>query len=709
MPAWDARKGHFPKKHSKNIKYPFLIPFFANRCKKSQRKIMKEKVLVICEKQIAAKRIALILSDGKGRERKLGRVPIFEFDKDGQLWNVLGLRGHILRLDYPKKCNQWKAISLEELIRTKPEKEIVEKAIHGVLRKLIPESSELIVATDYDREGELIGVESFSEIDHGSALSIKRAVFSALTRGEITGAFSELGEVNYRLADAAGAREHIDLMWGAVLTRFISLASGQLGKKFISVGRVQSPTLALIVEREKQIESFTPIPYWDLWVDAGLKSTGGEVGQMVSFTHRDQPFWEEPPAREKYEKIKGEKEAEVTRVEKKKAYESPPPPFNTTEFLKDATRLGFMASIAMSIAESLYRKGMISYPRTDNQVYPPTMNRTIADRLIQSGLFEGADRVVKSSFSPTRGKFAHDHPPIHPVDLPRNLTEQERKIYDLVARRFLATLSRKATCEWSEMEISIKGEPFGAKGYKILDAGWKRVYPFTTHREKILPAAEKGDKLVIKKISIKKNETEPPRRYNQADLISEMEKLGLGTKSTRHEILKKLYDRRFVYGSSIKPTSLAIAVVGVLNQHGSKMTSSNMTAQLELEMNRIEEGKKQKTEVVEESKEMLSRELKILQKHKQEIGKDIGEAIRNQNTVGRCPMCGGTLLMRRSSKGDRFIGCSGYPDCRNTYSLPKNSRFSFPGKTCETCGAPIIKISFGRKSIEKCINTNCGK
>jgi len=216
------------------------------------------KRLIICEKNIAARRIAYILSNGKAKQGKIYGIPYYYFDDT----IVVGLKGHIKKLDFPKEYAKWNQIEPKKLIDVEPVKKIGEWRIANAIRKLASQAKSVIIATDYDREGELIGVEIMDLLPKN--IEVKRARFSAITPGEIKRAFEKLGEVDFNLAKSAEARQYIDLIWGASLTRFISLASEQLGKDFLSVGRVQSPTLALIVEREKEIQDFVPKPFWKI-------------------------------------------------------------------------------------------------------------------------------------------------------------------------------------------------------------------------------------------------------------------------------------------------------------------------------------------------------------------------------------------------------------------------------------------------------------
>jgi DNA topoisomerase-1 len=665
---------------------------------------MEDKILVLCEKNQAARRVAQILSNGKMRTSYLTKVPIHEFKRDTQQWKVIGLRGHLLKLDYPPPYNQWNSTSLRELIWAEPIRQIEAKTIAGVVEKFLKESDELIIATDFDREGELIGVESFSRLKPLN-IPIKRARFSSLTPKEINHAFENLVGVDYNLAKAAESREFVDLVWGAVLTRFFSLASNRLGKNFLSVGRVQSPTLALIINREKEIAKFKPTPYWEIIAQL-------ENEEAISFYHSHQPFWEEQRAKEVYEKVKDAKEGIVKKLERKKVYERAPIPFNTTGFLQAASAIGIGLTSSMQIAEALYRRGYISYPRTDNQVYPRNLDlRFIVNKLLSSKLSNETKVVLTNpKSSPTQGKFAHDHPPIYPVDLPKEkLSDKEERIYELISRRFLATLSKDAFCESLDMEIEINKEKFKAQGYRIIEPHWRKIYPLEGKREKIIPLLEPGEIVKILKVHCKQAKTKPPKRFTQASLLGKMEWLGLGTKSTRHEIIKKLYDRKYIKNLSIKPSLAAEAIIKVLEDYASSITLPSMTAHLEQQMDLVAKGETKLDKVTKESRQMLSAQFADLEIHRKAIGEEIIKALKEQESLGKCPECGNPMLIRLSREGKRFIGCSNYPKCKNTYPLPKYGKVIPTPQFCERCGAPIIKVLKKRRAQEICVNPRCKK
>ena len=662
--------------------------------------------LVICEKNIAANRIAYILSGGKPKTLRIGKTPVYEFTKDNELWKVVGLRGHIINLDFPAGFNQWNKINPSDLIEVEPCKKVSERGIAAALKSLVDKNPYLIVATDFDREGELIGVEVVDLLKNynKNITKIKRAKFSAITGYEIKNAFDKLTDVNYNLSNAGESRQIIDLIWGAVLTRFISLTSYHLGKDFLSIGRVQSPTLALLVEREKEIQNFVPKTYWK--IIATLKKE-----KLFDATHVEGQFWDEKQVKQIFDKIKSSKEATIEKVDKKTVKEYPPSPFSTTTFLQAASALRISAARAMAVAEELYMMGLTSYPRTDNTVYPPSLNiKGILQKLTNSPFSKEVKEVINNGRDrPTRGKKkTTDHPPIHPVEAPnsKKLSSDQQKIYELICRRFLATLAKDAISETVDVKIDISKEKFKTSGYRLIEANWRAIYPYFKEKRKAIPELIEKEKIAVTKIKLLEDQTKPPQRYTQGSLIAKMEQLMLGTKSTRHEILNKLYSRRYIKLNPLSPTPIAVAVIDALED--CDVVKPKMTAVLEKDMDAISEGKKTLDETVKESRQMLTKVMKSLEKDKEKIKTSIRSADKAQNIIGKCPKCGKELVIRISKNNKRFVGCSGFPKCKNTYSLPQMGGIVPTGNYCKICNTPIVRIiSKGKKPWELCLNSDC--
>src|SRR3954451_8093685 len=366
--------------------------------------------LIVTEKNNSAKKIAEILSGGTAKEGASFKTPYYEWTDDSGDQMTIGLKGHVLRPSFPESYNNWQETNPRDLIDADLIKEPTDKNVVRALKKVAADADDLVIATDYDREGELIGLEALQEVVaanpdlataegvHEDGTPVKRARYSALTKDEIERAFGDLDELSYDLAYAGAARQDIDLIWGATLTRAVSLATRRFGSNFLSVGRVQSPTLALIVERELERRAHVPKPYWELL--ARFQHTV----RAFEAHHATDKFWERADAEAA---LAGTKSPGVVKeVSSKRNSRRPPTPYNTTAFTTDASsRLGITPSRAMQIAEDLYMDGFISYPRTDNTVYPPSLNsRELVSSLVRIPEFDAAASLLDGDLKPTRGK-----------------------------------------------------------------------------------------------------------------------------------------------------------------------------------------------------------------------------------------------------------------------------------------------------------------
>jgi DNA topoisomerase I len=667
--------------------------------------------LIISEKANAAKKISQFLSEGAVKEGKYRSVPHHAFTWKGEECVSVGLKGHVLNPEYPEKYSNWQKVEPSELIDAEILKNISEKGVAGAVKSLAKKADRVVIATDFDREGELIGVEALSlafEANPTLMDHVERARFSALTPGEVNRAFDNLVDVSRELAEAGEARQDIDLIWGATLTRWVSRATKRYGSAFLSVGRVQSPTLALIAERERERRAFTPEPYWE--IEADLR----DGGDPFAVRHAHGRFKEEAAAREALENLT--QSATVTEVRQKSSTRPPPTPFNTTGFLTAAANTGIGPSRAARIAEDLYTDGYISYPRTDNTVYPPSLDlREVLGELQRiEGVEVHVERLLaRGRLEPTRGKKqTTDHPPIYPTGYASKgaLREDRWKIYQLVVRRFLATLSGPATTRRTTLRFESGGEPLTTSGTVVTEEGWLGVYPYSRRRDEELPALEEGQEVAVVGKELLSKETQPPGRYGQGRLIRVMEDLGLGTKATRPSIIQNLYDRGYVHDDPIVPTEKGMAVAQALKDFASEIASHEMTAELEKSMDAISEGKTSKQDVVDESRDVLRRVYEHLQNSETEFADIVWEGIRTDETLGTCPESGHDLIVRRNRKSrKRFVGCAGYPECRVTYPLPQRGEIIPLGTECDACGSPEIKVLGGKRPWITCINMDCPK
>jgi DNA topoisomerase I len=666
--------------------------------------------LIITEKNDAAKKIAGILSGNGVRAESYLKVPYYLFsDEDGQPSAAVGLKGHVVQVDFPPQFAEWRKVEPRELIDAPLVKTETAKSVVRTVKKLAADASTLIIATDFDREGELIGLEALNlAVEENIKLvrTVRRARYSALTPAEIKRAFSHLDHLSEPLARAGEARQDIDLIWGATLTRFVSLATGRLGSQFLSVGRVQTPTLVLVVEREKERRAFVSEPFWVVKVD--LES----AGQRFSALHKEERFSDEARATAVFEKLATP--GKVTAVKQSSRKVQRPAPFNTTSFTSAATSLGYSAATVMRIAEDLYMSGYISYPRTDNTVYPSSLDLREALGILAQGEFarEAGTLLAREALHPSRGdKRTTDHPPIYPTGSPRKgqLGDREWRLYELVARRFMATLADDAVMESNRVDVAISGEPFVARGNRVVSAGWFEYYPYSRQKDLELPLLHEGDLVDLVDKQIDARETQPPARYGQGPLIELMEKHNLGTKATRHAIIQNLYDRGYVHGNPVEPTEMGIKLAEALQQYAPRIASPEMTAELEKDMDLISERDLTKEQVVTISRDLLREAYGFLEENRQQVAAKIYEGITDDRILGDCPKCGvnKVRVIRSKTTKKRFVGCEGYPDCDQTYPLPQRGDVIGTGEVCPQCGSPKVKILGGRRPWILCLDPHC--
>ena len=682
--------------------------------------------LIVTEKNNSAKRIAEILGNG-AKSDKTYKVPYYTWSGSDGDHMVIGLKGHVLNPGFPDGYSNWQKTDLHELIDAKLVKEPTDKNVLRALRKVAKDATSVVIATDFDREGELIGLEALTEVlEVNPAVkdSITRARFSALTKDEIERAFANLDGLSYELAYAGEARQDIDLIWGATLTRAVSLATRRFGSNFLSVGRVQSPTLGLIVERELERRAHEPKPYWEV---------------LARFQHVDGAF----EAHHTVDKFWDGKEADaavagtnspgtVSEISSKRTNRRPPVPFNTTSFAAEASsRLSITPSRAMRIAEDLYMDGLVSYPRTDNTVYPSSLPlRELVSSLVRIPEFEAAAALLDGDLKPTRGKKeSTDHPPIHPTQAvhPGGLEGAHQRVYELIARRFLATFSAPMITESTRAEIEAGSETYFVRGSVVVDPGYAGIYTYARSPDEEIPKLERGQELELDGDPwIVDKETQPPTRIGQGKLVEMMEERGLGTKATRPDIIQKLYDRGYVFGNPPSPTETGIAMYEAFKSYVPRMATPEMTAELERDMDEIAGGDISKDKVLEISRQMLHGTYEEMAHKEEDLAKVIWAGMDEDRILGPCIVCeragrkhedGSPNMLRviRARKsGKRFVGCQGWeadnPDaCDVTFPLPQRGDVFKLEERCSICGeTPRLKVVPVRgRPWNLCLNEDC--
>ena len=643
--------------------------------------------LIVTEKNNTAKKIADILSGGDREGGRLLQGPrsTHGATPTGEHMTV-GLKGHVLNPAFPEGYSNWQKTDPRDADRRQLIKEPTDKNVVKAIKKLAKDADSVVIATDFDREGELIGLEALQRdrstsnptIVAGRAPSptgppVKRARYSALTKEEIERAFTELDELSYALAHAGAARQDIDLIWGATLTRAVSLATRRFGSNFLSVGRVQSPTLGLIVERELERRAHVAKPFWEVF--AKFAHPDGHVRgppqdrQVLGGGRGRRP---RSPGTKSPGKVTEITAARATPASRRRRSTRPPsrptPP----------AAWGSPRPRAMRIAEDLYMDGFISYPRTDNTVYPPSLTRK------RAGHRAGADPRVQAAqaaarraeLTPTRGKKeTTDHPPIYPTQarlperargpqaprlragrppLPRDLLAADDHRVDARRHRGRRPRPTSSAARSSSSPASPRSTPTPA--------------PPTTRSRSSRRARSWSSTATRGSVD---KETQPPSRISQGKLIEMMEERGLGTKATRADIIQKLYDRGYVYSNPPEPSETGIAMYKAFKDYVPRMATPEMTAELEADMDKIAAGQDHQGRGPADQPRDAARRPRRTSRHKREDLRqgDLGGDGRGQDPRPLQGLRGGRAQARgrlaepaadhRAKGGKRFVGCEG--------------------------------------------------
>jgi DNA topoisomerase-1 len=479
----------------------------------------------------------------------------------------------------------------------------------------------------------------------------------------------------------------------------------------MSTGRVQGPALKLVVDKEKEIKAFIPDPYW-------MISFNGIVNNVaIESWHEKDKIFDKKDADSVFAKVKDAKKGVVDKIDTKQFKQAPPVPFDLTSMQIEAHKcLRIAPKRTLEIAQELYTGGYISYPRTSSQQLP----ESIGYKKVLEGLKKSEDYadhvkflMKKKVLKPNNGKKDDPaHPAIYPTGTVPKLEEEKMKLYDLIARRFLATFGDEATRQTIKATIKVEDEPFITKGTTTVDAGWHILYgPYAIFKEEELPTMNEGDTVDLDNIEQHDKETAPPKRFTEASIIKDLEKRNLGTKATRASIIDTLFSRGYIDGKKIEATELGIRTSDTLVKYCPQVSDEALTRHFEEQMDLIREGKKTQETVIEEAKEIVTGLVKTFAKGEKKLGAELAAAnleTRNVMTyIGKCPNCSkGELSIRRGKFGP-FIACGEYPDCKTTFGIPQ--ALVKPTKNlCETCTMPkVLVIKKRKRPQEICIDPNC--
>ncbi|KAH8553410.1 DNA topoisomerase [Umbelopsis sp. PMI_123] len=592
-------------------------------------------ILCVAEKPSAAKQIAGILSQGRFQTRPSPTQYIKNYDFDYNLNNrnvtitMTSLVGHVMSTDFPDQYRGWYSCQPDALFDAPVVDKIIDKSkdIARNLQDEVRKADTLFIWTDCDREGEAIGFE-VTEICHKVRRNIQvwRARFSAMQPADLHRAAQHPTELDMRQVNAVKARSELDLRTGAAFTRLMTLKLrgaffGTEDKKFLSYGSCQFPTLGFVVDRYLAVQNFVPEKFWKLDVkythtsqptlqSRHVMPTTNDQQLQTTFNWKRNRFFNRRMCFILYDKCIQNPIALVTRVTQKITSKRKPLPLTTVEMQKTACRVLRMTSDQiMTVAEELYTKGFISYPRTETDQFDANFNfqELISKQSDDQSWGIHAQGLLNGGFETPRSGRNNDkaHPPIHPTGPGNNLTGNERRVYEFVARSFLAACSKDAKGSETVVEIDIAEEIFDTKGLVILERNYLDIYTYDKWSASQIPNFQQHQTFVPTVFDMTESTTTPPEMLTEFDLIGLMEKNEIGTDATIHEHIKKIIDRQYVFKQSryFHPSPTGIALVLGYDEIGFdlSLTKPFLRREMEADLKRICNGERSRDDVVMES------------------------------------------------------------------------------------------------------------
>ena len=610
----------------------------------------------------------------------------------GEDYGVEASKGHVRDLP-PDEFGVDVEDGFEPTYRTLPDS----RRTVGELREKVENADTVYLAPDPDREGEAIAWH----LQHALRLPedrVRRVTFNEVTKSAVREAFNHPGDINMNLVNAQQARRILDRIVGYELSPLISkkVVSG------LSAGRVQSVALRLICDREKEIRAFEPEEYWK--IEAELAP-----GEDTSFRAWLKKWKDEKPDLSNEEEAQAvcdalqKSEFTVSEVEQKKTSSNPPAPFTTSTLQQSAGgRLSFSASRTMRAAQTLYEGvdigeetvGLITYMRTDST--------RVAGDALESARNYVEDNMGEDYLPEEPNVYESDeqaqgaHEAIRPTDVNRtpeemeqHLSRDQQRLYELIWRRFVASQMKPAVYKLTRIRIEAGDGLLEAKGRKMVFDGYTKVLERRGQKEdQLLPQVEEGQTLKLEELDPTQHFTQPPNRYREASLVKELEKQGIGRPSTYAPIISTLKRRNYVNKKkgTLYPTDLGMVVADKLANHFPREMDTRFTSKMEGRLDQIEEGEENWKSMLEDFYSQFHEDLEQARQEMTPVSEDFKEEKRV------CEECGQEMIVRFSRKGRKFLGCSGFPNCRNTASIGEEEEQGEETEhECPKCGSMMLK------------------
>lgn len=684
------------------------------------------KVLNVAEKNDAAKNISFFLSNGSSRRRegqsKYNKIYEFECMVRGQQCKMMmtSVSGHLLNYEFIGTYKKWTACSPETLFDA-PVVKMCPQEFEPIKRTLENEARScrmLIIWTDCDREGENIGFEIINTCTSVNPnLDIYRAKFSEITGPSIKRAIQNLERPKKLVSDAVDVRQELDLRIGAAFTRFQTLRLQKvfpvLAENLLSYGSCQFPTLGFVVERYLERERFISEPFWKIKVVHEMD------GLAVEFKWSRDRLYDEAICRAILARCQENPQAHVEKVEGKPKSKWRPTPLDTTEMEKIVSRkMKISPKETLRIAEKLYTQGYISYPRTETNIFPDSINlSSLVEMQKEDHRWGGfAQKVLQDGPNPRQGKKSdQSHPPIHPIKYTNSLQGNEARVYEFIVRHFLACVSKDAKGHETTVKIDINSEKFSAAGLMILERNYLDVYPYENWSSKCIHNYQEGSTFDPTILDVAEGETSAPNLLTEADLIALMDKHGIGTDATHAEHIETIKTRCYVGLENnlyLIPSAIGMGLVEGYDTMGFAMSKPHLRAELEADLKRICEGSKQADIVL---REQVNKYRTLFQKAKEQVIKidaamakyiqanaiqltdeeDPLRVIMDRTTAAMpCSVCGIDMVLRKHQE-TFYLSCSAFPACKNSIWFPsKVVHASISDDNCPTCGPRIKMINF---------------
>lgn len=667
----------------------------------------------------------------------------------GAGYDVIASTGHIIDLPKSKLGVDVDNDFTPQYVNMKDKSDVIKE-----LKKHAKSSETIYLATDPDREGEAIAWH-LSHLLNISENAPVRVTFNEITKSGVQYGMSHPRTINTNVVDAQQARRVLDRIVGYKLSPFL----WKKVRRGLSAGRVQSVAVRIIVDRENEIRSFKTQEYWS--IDAKLLAASSKKAFAAKLTEVDGQKAEIADKAQADEILKRLENAEyvVSALKKSQRKKQPAPPFTTSTLQQEASRrLSFQARRTMKAAQELYEGidvegvgavGLITYMRTDSlriSDEAKTAAAGLIKELYGAEYLPDAPRVYKS-----KNNAQDAHEAIRPTDvtltpekIKGSLSGDQYKLYRLIWERFMASQMQNAVMDTVSADITAAGCLFKASGYSVKFDGFTKLYEESREGEDaqsgMLPKLDKGEKLKPEEVLGHQHFTQPPARYNEASLIKTLEENGIGRPSTYAPTISTILDRHYVEretGNQLKPTALGEVITELLKDHFNNIVDVKFTAKMESDLDDIENGERNWVDTMRRfyggfsktlekaEQDMEGKRVKVPDEQTDIVCEECGKPMVIKigpygkflgcsgfpdckftkkivvETKGSCPKCGKKMLAKKSKKGKPFYGCEDYKNCNfMTWDLPIDEK-------CPECGATMFKKA-GRQGMIYCAKENCG-